>query len=161
MKRFSPLVALALLFASTPGMAQDEVPEPPRYPPSTVRPKLVVGGLGLFAVMYGTGLILSEAAPDQPGFSKLNIPFVGPWMGLSENKCVEYGSTDCSPELVGRGFLYGVLGIGQIGSLALIGQALFMKTRAVAPAPPPETAFIAPVPIVTPTTVGFGFAGRF
>lgn len=161
MKRFSPLVALGLALASTPALAQDEVPEPPQYPPSTVRPKLVVGGLGLFAVMYGTGFLLSEVVPDQPGFARLQIPFAGPWIGLSENKCVEYKSTDCTPELVGRGFLYGVLGIGQIGSLALIGQALFMKTQAVAPTPPPETAFIAPVPIITPTTVGFGFAGRF
>lgn len=161
MKRFSSLVALGLLLASTPCLAQDEAPPPPRYPPSSVRAKLIVGGITLFALSYGAGFLASELAPTQPGAAKLQIPFVGPWIGISQNKCVEYGSTDCTPELVGRAFGYSVAGLAQLGGLALVTEGLVMKTQAVAPTPPPETAFIAPVPIVSPTMLGFGFVGRF
>lgn len=161
MKRFAPLVAIALTLASTPCLAQDDAPAPPRYPPPSVRVKVIAGALGLFAFSYGTGFLVSELATNQPGIAKLQIPFVGPWMALSENKCVEYASTDCTPELFGRGFAYSVAGLAQIGSLALITEALAMKTQAVAPTPAAETAFVVPVPIVSPTMVGFAFTGRF
>lgn len=159
MKRVTSLVALGLMLASTPCWAQEDAPEPPRYPPSSVRAKIIIGGLGLFALSYGTSFLVSELIPEQPGIAKLQYPVVGPWMGIAENKCVEYGSTDCTPELVGRGVIYGVVGLAQIGGLALVTEALVMKTQA--PAPKPEAAFIMPVPIVSPTMVGLSFTGRF
>lgn len=162
MKRFASLVVLGLSLASTPCFAQEDAPEPPRYPPSTVRPKLIAGGLGLIALSYGTGFLVSELAPDQPGIAKLQIPFAGPWMAIPENRCIEYASTDCTPELVGRGFIYGIAGLMQIGGLALVTEALVMKTQAPAPPrPAPDMAFVAPIPIVSPTMVGFGLVGRF
>jgi hypothetical protein len=159
MKRLASLVALGLMLASTPCLAQDDAPERPRYPPSSVRPKLIIGGLSLFALSYGTGFLVSSLLPDQPGATKLQYPVVGPWMALPENKCVEYGSTDCTPELVGRVFAYSIAGLAQIGGLALVTQALVMTTEA--PAPKVESAFVTPIPMVSPTMVGFGFAGRF
>jgi hypothetical protein len=145
-----------------PCFAQEDAPEPPRYPPSSVRPKLIAAGLGLFALSYGTGFLVSELATTQPGIAKLQIPLAGPWMAIAENRCVEYASTDCTPELVGRGFVYGVAGLMQIGGLALITEALVMKTQApAAPRPEVEAAFVAPIPIVSPTMVGFGVVGRF
>jgi hypothetical protein len=158
MKRAASLFALALGLASTPCLAQEDAPEP-RYPPSSVRPKLIIGGLALTGVFYGTGFLVSELAPDQPGISKLRIPIVGPWLAMPENKCVEERSTDCTPELVGRIAIYGIAGLAQLGGLALITEAIVMKTQA--PTPNVEAAFIAPVPIVSPNMVGFGFAGRF
>lgn len=159
MKRVASLVVLSLLLASTPSFAQEDAPAPPRYPPSSVRSKLIIGGLSLFALSYGTGFLVSSLAPDQPGIANFQYPVVGPWMALPENKCVEYGSTDCTPELVGRGLIYSIAGLAQIGGLALVTQALVMKTEA--PAPKVESAFVTPIPIVAPNMVGFGFAGRF
>jgi hypothetical protein len=159
MKRVASLVALGLTLASTPCFAQEDAPEPPRYPPYSVRPKLIIGGLGLIALSYGTGFLVSRLAPDQPGISKVEIPFAGPWLAIPENRCVEYASTDCTPELVARGVIYGVAGLAQIGGLALVIEAIAMKTQA--PAPKPDAAFVMPIPIVSPTMVGFGFAGRF
>lgn len=159
MKRVTSLVALGLMLASTPSFAQEDAPEPPRYPPSSVRPKIIIGGLGLFALSYGTGFLVSALDPDQPGIAKFRYPVVGPWMAITENKCVEYGSTDCTPELVGRGVIYGIAGLAQIGGLALVTQALVMTTQA--PAPKVDAAFVTPIPIVSPTMVGLGFAGRF
>jgi hypothetical protein len=161
MKRVASLVAVGLTLASTPCFAQEDAPEPPRYPPSSVRPKLIIGGLGLIALSYGTGLLVSQLSPTQPGISKLEIPFAGPWMALPENKCVEYASTDCTPELVARGFIYSVAGLAQIGGLALITEAIIMKTQAPAPVAAPDAAFVMPIPIVSPTMIGLGFAGRF
>jgi hypothetical protein len=159
MKRVASLLAIGLTLASTPCLAQEDAPEPPRYPPSSVRPKLIVAGLGLFALTYGAGFLVSRLAPDQPGISKLEIPVVGPWLALPQNKCIEYASTDCTPELVGRAVIYSVAGLAQIGGLALVTEAIVMKTQAVAPKP--DAAFVMPIPIVSPTMVGFGFAGRF
>lgn len=162
MKRFTSLVALGVLLASTPCWAQDDAPQTPRYPPSSVRPKIIIGGLSLFALSYGAGFLVSSLIPEQPGIARLQYPVVGPWIGITENKCVEYGSTDCTPELVGRGVIYAVAGLAQVGGLALVTEGLVMKTQVYAPAAPaPEAAFVMPIPIVSPTMVGFGFAGRF
>lgn len=159
MKRVASLVAIGLTLASTPCFAQEDAPEPPRYPPPSVRTKLIIGGLSLFAVTYGAGFLVSRLATDQPGISKLEIPFAGPWMAIPQNKCIEYASTDCTPELVARGFIYSVAGLAQIGGLALVTEAIVMKTQI--PAPKADAAFIVPMPIVSPTMVGLGFAGRF
>jgi len=159
MKRFASFVALGLTLASTPCFAQEDAPEPFPYPPPSVRPKLIAGGLGLFALSYGAGLLVAELAPTQPGIANFRIPIVGPWMAIPENKCIEYASTDCTPELAGRGIIYGVVGLAQIGGLALVTEAILMKTQV--PAPKPEAATIMPLPIVSPTMVGIGFAGRF
>ncbi len=159
MKRVASLVAIGLTLASTPCLAQEETPEPPRYPPPSVRPKLIIAGLGLFALSYGAGFLVSRLAPDQPGISKVEIPIVGPWMALPQNRCVEFASTDCTPELVARGFIYSVAGLAQIGGLALVTEAIVMKTQVAAPKP--DTAFVVPMPIVSPTMVGIVFSGRF
>src|SRR3712207_4722024 len=126
MKRLASLVALGLMLASTPCFAQEDAPEPPRYPPSSVRPKIIIGGLGLFGLTYGAGLLVSTLDPNQPGIAQFRYPVVGPWMAIPENKCVEFGSTDCTPELVARGVIYGIAGLAQIGGLALVTQALVM-----------------------------------
>lgn len=159
MKRFASFVALGLILASTPCFAQEDPPEPFPYPPPSVRPKLIAAGLGLFALSYGAGLIVAELAPTQPGIANFRIPIAGPWMAIPENRCIEFASTDCTPELAGRGIIYGVVGLAQIGGLALVTEAILMKTQV--PAPKPEAATIMPLPIVSPTMVGIGFAGRF
>jgi len=159
MKRVTSLVVLGLMLASTPCWAQEDAPEPQRYPPSSVRAKIILGGLGLFALSYGTGFLVSELIPEQPGIAKLRYPVVGPWIGIPENKSVQYGSQGLPPEPVRRGLIYGVAGLAQIGGLALVTEALIMKTQA--PAPKPDAAFIMPVPIVSPTMVGLTFTGRF
>jgi hypothetical protein len=162
MKRAAFLIAITLGLATSPCMAQEDAPEEPRYPPSSVRWKLIAGGLGLTVAAYGGGLLTSYLAPDQPGILKLQIPVVGPFIAMPENKCVERGSTDCTPELFGRIFVYGIAGLAQIGGLALVTQGLVMKTQAQAPQPKPEAArFVAPIPIVSRNMIGFGVVGNF
>ena len=95
MKHASILITLALLLGSSQSSAEesDEAPAP-RYPPSSVRPKLIGGGLAITAIAYGVGVVAATSWPDAPGAESLKIPVVGPWMALAQNKCGDPTVTD-------------------------------------------------------------------
>jgi len=173
MKHASILVTLALLLGAAPSYAQEaaaaaeaeteaETPAP-RYPPSSVRPKLIGGGLAITAIAYGVGVVAATSWPDAPGAESLKIPIVGPWMAIAQNKCGDPTVTDCSGSIWLRGLLTGLGGIAQLGGLALVAEAIIMKTEATAPKPAEseQSAFIMPVPIVAPNMTGLGLVGRF
>jgi hypothetical protein len=161
MKFSSFAIAAALVLTAAPSLAQDAAPEPERYPPWSVRPKLIGSGLALTAIAYGVGIVAATSWPDAPGADALKIPVAGPWIALAQNRCTAEREEDCADEVWLRGILTGVGGVVQLAGLALVTEAIVMKTEA-APAKPAETkAFVMPYPIVSSHSVGLGFVGTF
>ncbi len=164
MKIASILVTLALVLGAAPCFAQETEEAPtPRYPPSSVRPKLIGGGLAITAIAYGVGIVAATSWPDAPGAEALKIPVVGPWMAIAQNKCGDPTVTDCSGSIWLRGILTAVGGIAQLGGLGIVAEGIFMKTEATAPKPAEaeQSAFIMPYPIVSPHGAGLGIVGTF
>jgi hypothetical protein len=153
--------AAALLSLPLREASAEEELKPTRYPPSSVRPKLMAGGLLVTGLAYGGAALTSTLSSDWPGSSELLIPIAGPWMSLGKSACPT-SEPDCGATLYIRGFLVALDGLMQIGGLGILGEGLFMKTE-VGPAPttPPQARWIRPVPIVTATTTGFGLVGTF
>src|SRR4051812_20939601 len=109
MKLALALAALAVaLAAAAPALADDSSPSTPalaggssavpldlsrsaapevRYPPSSVRPKLVIGGLAISGLAYGAAIGTASNWPEVPGAAGLKIPFVGPWLALGQSGC--------------------------------------------------------------------------
>ncbi|HSN99275.1 MAG TPA: hypothetical protein VLS89_13360 [Candidatus Nanopelagicales bacterium] len=157
------LTAALALGATTAGAqeaAQDELPQ--RYPPSSVRPKLIAGGILVTGVAYGAGFLAASTWPDAPGASELKIPVVGPWMALANNGCAA-DDPGCGFPLYFRGILTAIGGLVQLGGLAIVGEGIFMTTEA---RPQPRAArsqaiTVMPVPMVTGQSGGFGVVGQF
>ncbi len=145
--------------SSSAGTTSDD--DSPRYPPSSVRWKLILGGVGLSGLAYGATLASSFIWPDVPGHGAMRIPIVGPWIALGQNGCAA-DSPDCGAILYVRGALEVVSGIVQASGLGLIGEGIFMTTEAEGGKKPRSAQLrILPMPIVTPTTTGLGIVGTF
>ncbi|UQA62298.1 hypothetical protein [Polyangium aurulentum] len=160
------LPTLALALAATPALAQEaaaDAEEAPRYPPPSVRPKLIAGGLAVTAIAYGVGFVAATSWPDAPGASSLKIPVAGPWIAIAQNKCGIPNETDCSGSIWLRGLLTGLGGLAQLGGLGLVAEGIFMKTQAPAPKPDESATAIVvhPFPIVTSHSTGIGVVGTF
>jgi hypothetical protein len=158
------LVALLALGAgvltSTAAFAE-ETGAPMRYPPASVRPKLIAGGLVVTGLAYGGALLTASLTSDLPGSSELQIPIAGPWISLGKIACPA-DDPDCGFSLYLRGVLTAIDGLMQLGGLGIAGEGVFMKAEATPPADEKKQAFrILPTPIVTGTTTGFGVVGTF
>ncbi len=153
----------AVLMLPSLAWAEDDSIEPPmRYPPASVRPKLIVGGLAIASVGYGAGLLSASLWPDLPGISDMRIPVAGPWMSLSKIECPK-DDPDCGASLYLRGILTVADGLLQLGGLAISVEGLFLQTEADAPAQASKVPqfTLRPAPIVTGTVTGIGFVGTF
>ncbi len=161
------LPTLALALAATPALAQEAatdaaVDDAPRYPPPSVRPKLIAGGLAITAIAYGVGFVAATSWPDAPGAEALKIPVAGPWIALAQNKCGIPDEDDCTGSIWVRGLLTGLGGLAQLGGLGLVAEGIIMKTQAPAPKPEEGTAIVVrPFPIVTAHSTGIGVYGTF
>ncbi|MEZ4294412.1 MAG: hypothetical protein R3B70_05515 [Polyangiaceae bacterium] len=164
--RFPLVLAAAALVAGLGVSSPAKAEEPPvRYPPSYVRPRLIAGGLLLTGVAYGAAFLGSEAALNWPGAQELKAPIIGPWWTLALNGCPK-DDPGCDAFVYLRAGLLVVDGLMQAAGLALVAEAIVMKTEAVAPAPAKKAASawnfsLTPAPIVTPTMTGVGFVGTF
>ena len=164
----SAAAGLAILFTAAAARAQD----PPadtgsapvlRYPPSSVRPKLIAGGLALTAAAYGGAYLCAANWPEVPGSDALKIPVVGPWIALVQNDCAA-DDPDCGFTLYFRGILTVIDGLIQAGGLGIVGEGIFMTTEANAPPKKKTDAAgltVRPAPILTAHTTGVGFVGTF
>jgi len=165
MKALAVFVAAAALLAPFAAHAEESTP---RYPPSSVRLKLVAGGLVVAGGAYGAALLSSTVWPEVPGSDVLKIPVAGPWLALGKSGCAT-DEPDCGTgTLVVRGILLVLDGVAQIGGLGLVGEGIFMKTESGAPAKQrPALGFrqgeltIQPTPIVSARFTGLGFVGTF
>jgi hypothetical protein len=149
-----------------------------RYPPSSVRPKLILGGLVISGVAYAAAAVTAVNWPEEfrndkgdvvpvTGSSRLMIPIVGPWMTLSLIGCTTQdsaGNPDCGAWPYVRGVLDGIV---QLAGFGLIGEGIFMKTEAKS-APQKSLALglpggvtLYPVPMTTGRFTGLGFVGTF
>lgn len=183
MRIAAPLTALAVLTAANAAWAQsagapaalavaNEASEAPprRYPPPIVR--LEVAGIGLLitGAAWGASFASGQNWPTVPGASDLKIPVVGPWMALGKSGCAS-DETDCEgagAKIGVRAALYVIDGIAQLAGLALIAEAIVMKTEP-AKKKGASSPFalrlgkveLTPVPVSTPTMTGLGFVGTF
>lgn len=192
-RTLAPIAALVALLVAAPAAAQDAVDgaaagapaEPPgtaggdlaadddgggpaRFPPSSVRWKLVAGGVGLTAAAYGIGAACAAAWPEVPGSDALYIPVAGPWITLGQSGCSP-DDPGCEAIVVVRGILLVLDGLVQAGGLAVAGEGLFMTTESETarapmhrPRPSRATAItVTPVPVVTERQTGVGVVGSF
>jgi hypothetical protein len=167
---FAALIAGALVSAAVPARAQEAAPPdepevvlPKRYPPTSVRWKLVGGGVALTGLAYGGAFLCASNWPEAPGSDALKVPVVGPWIALGQSGCAE-DDPDCGFTAYFRGFLTIVDGILQAGGLGIAGEGLFMTTEAeqrAAPTTARSEVVVRPMPIVTPHTTGLGVVGTF
>jgi hypothetical protein len=148
--------AVAVL-AMAPSARADEPPV--RYPPSSVRWKLVAGGGGIFAGAYGIGAAFSAAFPEVPGSEAMYIPVAGPWIALGQSGCAT-DDPGCEAMPIVRGVLYVLDGFIQAGGLAIAGEGIFGTTESAAPRTTGQIT-ITPVPVVTPERAGLGVVGSF
>lgn len=167
------------LFASSEARAEEPPPPPVRYPPSSVRPRLIAGGLLITGIGYGAAILGSEAGPNWPGAQELKVPVIGPWWALGLNRCPE--RTDVN-FLTGKpsvfrekceGYEYlraGLLildGLVQAAGLAIVVEAITMKTEATASPKKSAMRFdlgsvtFHPTPLISPTVAGLGLTGTF
>lgn len=174
-------LALAAGFASPrAALADDDVAPPVRYPPSSIRGKLIAGGVVVFGLGYAGGAIGASSAPEWPGSDELYIPVVGPFMSLGRLGCPAREPACDGGFLALRAILIGVEAAMQLGGLALVGEGIFLKTEAPSAAPAKKglaaaepvggkegakkpakktSAFVLPVPVVGTSPVGGGYAG--
>ena len=129
-------------------------------PPPDARWRALVGGLGMFAVSYGSMALMGALWTDLPGADYLFIPVAGPWIGLGESGCAPgeettAGEGDCGGMMGLRGTIYVVDALLQLGGLGLIAESIFLQTDNKA------SASISPVPFVVRDAVGLGVAGTF
>ncbi len=181
---YTALGSIALI--AVPAVAEAQVVPPPQYvatdthPPSSVRWKLVLGGVATTAGFYAIAQPFSYAWPDAPGARDLRVPVVGPWMGIANNGCAS-DDPDCSQFWVWtRGILMGLDGLGQAGGLLIALEGIFLHSAEDEPVtpgpkpkdrqpgdeptqePPPRNLFIAPTPIgVGASGVGLSISGMF
>jgi hypothetical protein len=181
-------LSLALAVASPARAEEPAAPSEPatdakaevRYPPSSVRPKLIIGGVAIAGLAYAGAFITAtswserdtiDGTTEPPGRSDgLKIPIVGPWIALGKIGCVTpnpSNPSDCGAEPIIRGVLYAVDGVIQLGGLGLIAEAIIMKTEAN-PAPKKSLALrlpggvtVHPLPVATQGFTGVGFVGSF
>jgi len=159
---FAAITVAALAIAPD---ARAEDPTPVRYPPSSVRPKLIVGGIAVAGIAYGAAFLGAEAAPTWPGSAELKAPVVGPWITLAKNGCPPE-DPGCDAFVYLRGSLLIIDGLLQAAGLAIVIEAIAMKTEAAPAAPAAPAKSVAsftfqPAPFVTPTSAGFGLVGTF
>jgi hypothetical protein len=155
MKRFAPILALAIAFAAQPARA-DDAPDTKdkasasvdpsaaldvHYPPPLVRLKLITAGVLVTGAAWGVAFACAQAWPEvpqpkdgstvetgPPGSNQLKIPIAGPWIALAKSGCAA-DDPDCGAKVAVRGVLYVLDGIAQLAGLGLIAEAIVMKTE--------------------------------
>jgi hypothetical protein len=135
-----------------------EEPELMRYPPSSVRLPLVVGGTLVTGAAYAIAALSGSNWDDVPGADALMVPVAGPWIALFQNDCAP-NDPDCGAILVLRGILTAVDGLAQLGGLILVAEGLFMTTEAAGP--DSASVNLTVTPIITPHQAGVGVVGSF
>ena len=139
--------------------AKEAEPEVLRYPPSSVRLPLIMGGVGLFGVAYGLTALSSRVWDTVPGADHMLIPVVGPWVALAQSGCAPEDTDGCTVALVFRSVLLVLDGIAQGAALGLVGEGLFMTTEANAPEPDATSLMVTPN--VGPHHTGLSLTGTF
>lgn len=154
-KRLALLAAAALLAAS-PARADEDVPSRPERvesaekPPARIRTSLVIGGLGFTAGFWALNAGSSYMFPDQPGFTQLRTPVIGPWQALANNSC----NGSCGFINYFNYIYFTFSGLAQAGGLGLVLEALVTPTAAPGATPRSTPTPAAPGPRAPETSPG-------
>jgi hypothetical protein len=163
------------LSVSAPAAADEPVRPvasgPERFPSEGARWGLLGLGAASTAFWYGGAVALSYAWPSAPQADALRLPVAGPWMALAATGCPA-DDPGCSVYVVVlRAVLTGLDGVGQVGGLALMAEALLMPTSGPAgqakaatrarPAPKRVAFDVHPMPLVGNDSIGVGLQGHF
>lgn len=170
MKRALLAFVLGAAALASPSLARaDEPAVVERFPPTSVRYKLIAGGAALTIVAWGAEFLLANQFSDVPGASAQKVPVVGPWIALGQGGCtppvpdangVLPPQEDCSGILALRSIGHVIDGLVQLGGLGLITEGLVMTTEAERG--PRRPAFtVRPQPIVSARMSGIGLVGTF
>lgn len=133
---------------------------PLEYPSPSARASLAVTGTVVFAAWYGAGVGASLLWDDAPGAKELRIPVVGPWLSLRHTGCAKDQPNCSTANVVVRAIATIMGGVGQLGGLAAIGEAIFLPTAAPRPIPPPRGVRAMPF-VAGSDGIGLGVAGAF
>ena len=153
------------VWADEPAGGDSSSPPPiRRYPPSSVRVKLVGGGLVLSGLAYGGAYLCASTWPDAPGADQLKIPVIGPWMALGKTGCAA-DDPDCGFAMYFRAILTVLDGVIQAGGIGIAGEGVFMTTEASGAKPSKKTEaariVVRPVPVVTGRSTDLGVISVF
>jgi hypothetical protein len=137
--------------------AEDEIVL--RYPPSSVRWGLAVGGVVATGLAYGLSAMCATIWPEEdvPGADALYAPVVGPWISLARNGCAA-DNPDCDASRDFRGFMLVFSGVVQAVGLGLVAESIFLTTEAE---PPDKGAGLRVVPSAGPGSGGVVAVGTF
>lgn len=136
-----------------------------RHPPSSARWKVLLLGLGVTGVAYGGAALMGGLWEDIPSGEMLYIPVAGPWIAIADSGCApdeetNPGDGDCEALIGVRAAIYVVGGLLQLGGLGIVATSIAMTTES-SETPQVKKATVLPIPMVTPTSVGFGVIGTF
>jgi len=152
--------------AAGPGTPESADAVKVRYPPSSARWKILVSGIAVTGVAYGGMALMGALWEGIPAADMHYIPVAGPWIAIANSGCgpteeTTPGEGDCEALIGLRAAIYVIDGLLQLGGLGLVVQSIAMTTEASSEAPAAKKATILPIPMITPTSVGFGVTGTF
>jgi hypothetical protein len=159
---FSGVLQPTVARAEEPATAVEQAPRPAEEPtpePGTSGRLALTGG-ALLVGWYGLGVGASYAFEDEPWAKSMRIPVAGPFMALKDMGC-QKDDPDCTtPIVVVRSVLAVIDGVGQIGGLGVLLEALLVPSGSPPP-PPPKRSSLRAAPIVSGNTLGLAVSGEF
>lgn len=118
-----PLSAVA--YAGDPDEQQDPTHDPAVVPPQGTQSKMMIAGGAIALGWYGVGVGTSYLWQDSPGSRDLRVPIVGPIQALTKTRCADAEGSCNTFTLVLRTLLTTLSAVGQVGGVAILGEALF------------------------------------
>jgi len=137
-----PVVTLAVLtcgggaWAGDPAQEQAAEHDPTVFPEQGTSTKMLLTGAAIAVGWYGAGVGTSYLWPDSPGASDLRVPVVGPFAALSKTGCGNAEGSCNTFTLILRTILTTLSAVGQVGGVAIMGEALLFPSPATQPTAP-------------------------
>jgi hypothetical protein len=122
---FAVLQVCAVAHAGDPDEQQDPTHDPKVVPPEGTQTKMMITGGAIALGWYGVGVGTSYLWQDSPGSSDLRVPIVGPIQALTKTRCADAESGCNTFTLLLRTLLTTLSAVGQVGGVAIMGEALF------------------------------------
>jgi hypothetical protein len=104
--------------------------DPAAVPESGTGTKMFLVGAALTAGWYGAAVGTSYLWTDSPGAHDLRLPVVGPFEALAKTRCADAEHHCNTFTLVLRTLMTTLSAVGQVGGVAVMGEALFLPRGA-------------------------------
>lgn len=121
---FAVLPVCSVVWAGDPAEDQNPTHDPAVVPPQGTSTKMMIAGGAIALGWYGVGVGTSYLWQDSPGSHDLRVPVVGPIQALTKTRCSDAESGCNTFTLVLRTLLTSLSAVGQVGGLAIMGEAL-------------------------------------